>query len=126
MSAPAPSVPAISPSPPAVTPPVTPSPVASSQDARPTGDTSGARAIYQPLPELPPDLRRHALDLVATVRFTIAADGSALPELVEATPDPALNAALLDGFRRWRFFPAVERGRPVASILVLRVPVVVR
>jgi protein TonB len=85
--------------------------------------SGGARAIFQPLPVIPPDLRRHVLNLVAVVRFTIAIDGSASAELVDATPDPRLNQILLDTFRRWRFFPEIADGRPVASILMLRVPV---
>lgn len=52
-----------------------------------------------------------------------AADGSATAELEEATPDPRLNQVLLAAFQRWRFFPATEHGQPVASTLVLRVPI---
>jgi protein TonB len=89
----------------------------------PSGDTAGARAMVQPAPVIPPELRRHAVDLVAEVRFAIAADGSATAELVQATPDSRLNQVLLDAFRRWRFFPATEHGKPVASTLTLRVPV---
>lgn len=89
----------------------------------PAGGTSGARAIEQPMPEIPPELRRYALSLVAVVKFTIAADGAAKAELAEATPDPRLNRALLEAFRRWRFFPAMQDGKPISSVLVLRVPI---
>lgn len=88
-----------------------------------SGGTGAARAIIQPTPVIPPELRRHAMNLVAIVRFTIAADGAAKAELEEATPDLRLNQVLLDAFQRWRFFPATERGKPVASTLTLRVPV---
>ena len=87
------------------------------------GGTGGARAIFQPTPIIPPDLRRHALDLVAVVRFQIGPDGSATAELEEATPDPRLNQVLLDTFRRWRFFPATDHGRPVGATVTLRVPI---
>ena len=47
-------------------------------------------------------------------------------ELIEPTPDPDLNHALLDSLRRWRFFPATQGGRPVASTIEIRIPVSVR
>jgi protein TonB len=65
------------------------------------------------------------LALVAVVRFTIGTDGAATPELEESTPDPQINRLLLDTFRRWRFFPAMQEGKPVTSTLVLRVPITV-
>jgi protein TonB len=78
------------------------------------------------MPRIPDELRRHRIDAVAVVLFRVAADGSATVELREATDDPRLNQVLLEGFRRWRFFPAMVQGRAVASILELRVPVEVR
>ena len=104
-------------------PSVAPSPPPVAQDDSLSGGTGAARAIVQPAPVIPPELRRHAVDLVAIVRFAIAADGGATAQLEEATPDPRLNQVLLDTFRRWRFFPATEHGKPVASTLTLRVPV---
>ncbi len=90
------------------------------------GGRSAARAIYQPLPEIPDSLRHQHLDLVAVARFAVAADGSAQVELLQATAEPALNTSLLRTLRTWRFFPAVEEGRPVASTLDIRVPITVR
>ena len=72
---------------------------------------------------IPPELRHHAINLVAVVRFAVAADGSATAELEQATPDLRLNQILLDTFRRWRFFPATRHGQPVASTVTQRVPV---
>jgi len=86
----------------------------------------GARAIYQPLPDLPESLRRRRLDLTAVARFSVAANGMARVELTEPTSDPELNRVLLDSLRRWRFFPAMENGKPVASTLELRIPISVR
>ena len=88
-----------------------------------SGGTGAARAIVQPSPVIPPELRRHLLAVEAVVRFTIAADGTAIAELEDATPDPRINQILLDTFRRWRFFPALQEGKPTASTLVLRVPI---
>jgi len=87
------------------------------------GGTGAARAIFQPSPIIPPELRRHALSVVAVVRFTIAPDGCASAELEDSTPDPQFNQVLLDTFRRWRLFPAMQEGKPIASTLVLRVPI---
>lgn len=125
------AAPAGRPEPPATSMPAsaedgTPPPVAG--DSASHGDTlpraaNAARVIYQPAPVIPAELRRHALAAEARVRFTIAADGSATAELEEATPDPELNRAILEGLRRWRFFPAMRDGRPEASILRLKVPI---
>jgi len=86
----------------------------------------GARALYQPLPEIPEDLRRRAIDLVAVARFHVSANGSAEVELIEPTPDPNLNRALMETLRKWRFFPAMEAGKPVASVVDIRIPISVR
>ncbi len=92
----------------------------------PGGGLIGARAIFQPMPEIPETLRQHRLDAVAIVVFHVATDGSATVELREATDDPHLNQVLLEGFKRWRFFPALDHNRPVASTIELRVPIAVR
>ena len=88
-----------------------------------SGERMSARALYQPLPEIPEELRRQNLEAVAVARFRVAADGSAQVELVRATNDTRLNQALLGALARWRFFPAMEEGRPVASELEIRVPI---
>jgi protein TonB len=92
----------------------------------PAGGSSGARAIFQPMPSIPDSLRQHRIDAVAIVVFHVAPDGSATVELREATNDPRLNQVLIEGFRRWRFFPALDHDRPIASTIELRVPIVVR
>jgi protein TonB len=86
----------------------------------------GARALYKPLPEIPEELRHRHLSLVAVARFRVAADGSAQVALVQTTPDPRLNTALIAALARWRFFPAMANGRPVASTIEIRIPVEVR
>jgi len=92
----------------------------------PVGGSVGARAIFQPMPSIPDSLRQHRLDAVAIVVFHVAPDGSATAELRQATDDPRLNQVLLEGFRRWRFFPALDHDRPIASTIELRVPIAVR
>ena len=76
---------------------------------------SGARAIVQPMPKIPEDLRTEAFKSAALARFHIAVDGSAEVELAKPTPFPRLNRILLDGLKQWRFMPAIKSGKPVAS-----------
>ena len=76
---------------------------------------SAARAIIQPLPQIPEDLRTGAFISSALVRFHIAVDGSAEVELAKPTQDPRLNRMLLDCLKKWRFMPAIKGGKPVTS-----------
>ncbi|HMB89039.1 MAG TPA: energy transducer TonB [Methylomirabilota bacterium] len=97
------------------------------QDATLGGtDSMSARAIYKPMSEIPEALRRRTIDMVAVARFRVDAAGRAQVELVEPTPDPDLNRALLESLQRWRFFPATQAGRPVASTIDVRIPVSVK
>jgi protein TonB len=86
----------------------------------------GARAIVRPLPEIPEALRHRNIDLVAVARFQVSAAGTAQVELIEPTSDPELNHALLDALRRWRFFPGMQDGKPVASTVDIRIPISVK
>ena len=90
------------------------------------GGNTGARAIYKPLPEIPESLRRQSIDIVAVARFHVAANGGAQVELDSHEPDPEFNRALLESLRRWRFFPAMQDGKPVASTVDIRIPILVR
>jgi protein TonB len=121
----APPTPATPPSP-AVAAPPSPAPAPPVENAPPSGGTAGARALYQPLPEIPDELRRRAIDLVAVARFRVAANGAAEVELIQPTPDATLNRALLEALKKWRFFPALEAGQPVASSMEIRIPISVR
>jgi periplasmic protein TonB len=90
------------------------------------GGKLSARALFKPLPDLPEELRRQKIEVVAVARFEVAADGSSAVELVQPTDNPALNRSLIEALRRWRFFPAIEEGRPVASSVEIRIPISVR
>jgi periplasmic protein TonB len=85
-----------------------------------------ARAIYKPMPELPDEFRRRNIELVAVARFRVGADGSAQVDLIEPTSDPELNRVLLESLKRWKFFPALQDGKPVASHIDIRIPISVR
>ena len=86
----------------------------------------GARAIYRPMPDIPEELRRRALNLVAVARFHVAADGRAEVELTAATPDPRLNRVIVEALGKWRFVPAMADGKPIASTLEIRIPIEVQ
>jgi periplasmic protein TonB len=90
------------------------------------GGRMSARAMFQPLPQIPEDLRRDNLELVAVARFRVAANGTAAVELVQPTPHAELNRSLLEALKRWRFFPAMQDGKAVASTVDIRIPISVK
>lgn len=91
------------------------------------GDAStGAQAIYAPLPHLPDELRENILNTVAVARFNVAPDGTAAVSLIRPTSNPRLNYILLSTLKQWTFFPAVKDGKAVASVVDIQIPVVVR
>jgi len=97
---------------------------ASATEASPASSSAGtmqARLLSQPLPVLPDDLREDAYRAEAVARFEIHADGSTEVELVKPTQNPRLNQILLEALHKWRFFPAMENGRPVDSQRDVRV-----
>ena len=100
-------------------------PTTTQSTAPPPGNMS-ARALYQPMPEIPEALRRSQLALVAVARFHVAANGASNVELIQPTPEPTLNTALLEALKRWKFFPAMENGRPIDSTIDIRIPISVR
>jgi len=63
---------------------------------------------------------------VAVARFSVAASGAAEVDLVEPTSDPDLNRVLVESLKRWRFFPAMQDGKPVASTVDVRIPISVK
>lgn len=75
----------------------------------------GARAIYQPKPEIPDDMRDQSVHVLVLARFHITADGTVTVELVKPAADPRINQLLLNTLRDWRFFPAIQNGKPVDS-----------
>ncbi|REG48751.1 TonB family protein [Paraburkholderia sp. BL6669N2] len=86
----------------------------------PTGN-SPARAIAQPLPPVPDELREQAYQTVATARLVIHTDGSVAVELIKPTQYPRLNQIVLETLRSWRFFPAMQDGHPVETRQDIRV-----
>nr|WP_241991757.1 energy transducer TonB [Paraburkholderia sp. RAU2J] len=82
---------------------------------------SPARAIAQPLPSVPDELREQAYQTVAIARLVIHTDGSVAVELIKPTQYPRLNQIVVETLRSWRFFPAMQDGHPVETRQEIRV-----
>jgi TonB family protein len=54
---------------------------------------------------------------VVRVRFVVDPSGAVVSARVLKSPDSRLNDAALDAVRSWRFTPALDAGKPVASCL---------
>jgi hypothetical protein len=81
-----------------------------------SGGRTEARLLEQKDPELPADLTDRAFSFAVAARLGVGVDGAvAEVVLAEPTPEPYLNQALVVALQRWRFYPAVDAGKPVAS-----------
>ncbi|HKJ82892.1 MAG TPA: hypothetical protein VJ961_02595 [Mariprofundaceae bacterium] len=86
-------------------------------------EVMGARAVYSPLPRIPETLRDRAMQEEAVARLNIHRDGTVTAELVRPTLSPVINRIILETLNRWMFYPAIDHGRPVASVQEIRVEV---
>jgi len=60
--------------------------------------------LFQPLPEIPQELRYEAFNSKAVARFYVDAAGNvARVELITPTSNPKLNQLLLKSLRKWKF-----------------------
>ncbi|MHB1175097.1 MAG: energy transducer TonB [Sulfuriferula sp.] len=121
-----PAPPAFSSPPPRVEPapvPPPPKPESSSGSSLTGTQQMGARALYQPKPKLPEDLRDETIHIVLVARFHIKPDGSAIVELIQPSSNPRINQGFLNTLKTWRFFPAIQDGKPVASVLDVKLPI---
>lgn len=85
-----------------------------------------AKAISQPIPQIPEELRQDALSTSAVARFHVEAAGTITVELVKPTANIKLNRLLLSSLKNWRFFPAMKDGKPVASTEEIVIKIEVR
>jgi protein TonB len=104
--------------------PAATTPVANNSSAQ--SENQGAQAIIQPRPVIPDELRQEAMNEEGIARFHIAVDGSATVELIKPTQNPRLNRLWLDTLKKWKFFPAMKEGKPVASETDLHLKVQVK
>jgi protein TonB len=89
-------------------------------------DTTGARAIYAPVPKIPDELREDTLTAVAVAHFRVSYDGNVEVVLAQPTSNPQLNEILLDTLKQWRFFPAMKGGVAENSEFDVRIPITVQ
>lgn len=60
--------------------------------------------VFNPLPQIPDDLREEAFASEAIARFYISDEGAVLRvELIKPCANPKLNLLLLKSLRKWRF-----------------------
>jgi protein TonB len=89
-------------------------------------DSSGARAIYSPEPEIPDSLRDQPLQTVAIAHFKVRYDGQVQVMLTTPTENPELNQVLLDTLKQWRFAPAIKSGIAIDSQFDVRIQISVQ
>lgn len=76
----------------------------SSHDHHIADEAKKMAPIFNPLPQIPDDLRDEAFESSATARFFISNDGMVLRvELIVPSNSPRLNFLLLKSLKKWRF-----------------------
>lgn len=81
-----------------------------------------ARPLRRPAPKYPKSAARRGVEGEVVVRVRIDDSGRVVDaSVVRATPAGIFDAAALAAARRYRFAPATEAGRPVASTLEQRI-----
>jgi periplasmic protein TonB len=108
---------------PAPIPPPPPKPQPSTDSSQEGTRQMGARALYQPKPVVPEELRDETMHVVVTARIHIGTDGNVMVELVKPAPDPRVNRLVLNTLKTWRFFPAIQAGKPVESVQDVKVAI---
>jgi protein TonB len=78
------------------------------------------RVIYQPSPQMPPQLRKLAPATVAIV-FVVDQRGRVENPIVQSSSDPSFEGAALAAVKQWKFEPGKRNGEPVK--FRMRVPI---
>lgn len=87
-----------------------------------SGPTIGVQVLDQPRPAYPLQARRHHQEGEVLVAIQIGSDGMAQSAVVERSSGyVALDEAAIGAILRWRFAPAMERGKAVTAIV--KVPI---
>ncbi len=80
------------------------------------GPTTGARPRFNPKPIYPPDARQQRQQGRVIVGVQVSAEGRATSvSLVRGSGFPRLDAAAVEGVRRWTFAPAQAAGLAIPS-----------
>ena len=70
-------------------------------------DAKKIAPLFQPLPEIPLDMRSEFFSTKIIAKFYIKKDGSvSAVELLEISHNPRLNLLLLKSLKKWRFEPS--------------------
>lgn len=78
-----------------------------------------AIAAFTPAPPYPPEARARGQQGIVLVRVDIGADGRVIDvTLARSSGWPALDRAVLETLRTWRFDPARKAGRPMADAIL--------
>ena len=79
------------------------------------------RALFQPAPVYPQELRRAGRRGTVYLVFLVDARGRVSNPKVQKSTDPAFEQAALEGVKRWKFEPGTRKGKPVQ--FKMRVPI---
>ena len=71
------------------------------------------KAIEVVEPEYPRSMRRHGLEGIVMISFTITEDGAVSNPVIIDSNNPAFEAPALDAIMKWKFEPATRDGKPV-------------
>ena len=80
-------------------------------------DAKKVTPLFQPLPEIPFDMRSEAFSTKIIAKFYIEKDGSVSDvELLEISHNPRLNLLLLKSLKKWRFEPSSQALTQVINV----------
>jgi len=75
-----------------------------SKKSNPSTLAQNLAPLYQPLPDIPEELRYEAMRTKALARFNIATDGTVKSvDLIQPSNSPKLNYLLIKSLKQWRF-----------------------
>ncbi len=72
------------------------------------------RAVFQPAPNYPSDMRGKKLEGVVTVIFLVDSSGRVSEPRVESSSNQAFERPALEAVRRWKFEPGLKGGQRVS------------
>jgi TonB family protein len=75
---------------------------------------SRARAIYDPQPDYPDEMRRQRVEGQVTLCIIVGPDGAVHATSILSASDPAFGEKSQEAVQKWRFQPATRDGQPVA------------
>lgn len=76
-------------------------------------DASMPKCLYCPNPEYSSEARQKKIEGVVVLMVVITREGKATNIQVTKSPGLGLSEKAIEGVRKWRFKPAMYKGRPV-------------